>query len=194
MQTRSPIRRMLRPLALVLESLATDRGSQVAEFAVSAPLLFVFVVGIFDFGGAYNIKHKISAAAEEGAITAAGQTTTDLSQSPPPSNQAPLNAVFNYLVNEKVITFGSCTTTGVVPTVSKLSWTYTITGCPDTLVIVINRGNVVSTGGLKVVGTDVNVSYPYHWRFASVIALIAPGATYLGTSQITSDAVAVNQS
>jgi Flp pilus assembly protein TadG len=182
-------------LAPILEKFANDRASQIAEFAVSAPLLLVFVVGIFDFGGAYNVKQKISAAAQEGTITAASQTTTDLSQSPPPSNQAPLNAVFNYLVNEKVIAYGTCTTTGVVPSRTNLSWTYTINGCPDTLVIIINRGSVFSAaGGVKVVSTDVNVSYPYHWRFASVIQLIAPGATYLGTTQITGDAVAANQS
>ena len=195
MQTHLRIWHALGRLDPILQRLGNDRASQIAEFAVSAPLLLVFAVGIFDFGGAYNIKQKINAAAAEGTITAAGQTTTDLSQSPPPSNQAPLNAVFNYLGNEKVITYGSCTTTGVVPTRSNLSWTYTITGCPDTLIITINRGTVFfATGGIDVVGTDVSVSYPYRWHFASVIQLIAPGATYLGTTQITSDAVAANQS
>jgi hypothetical protein len=188
---------VLRSAAPIIEKLANDGASQIAEFAVSAPLLLVFVVGIFDFGGAYNVKQKMSAAAEEGATTAASQTTTDLSQSPPPSNQAPLNAVFNYLANEKVIASGgTCTTTGAVPIRANLTWNYTITGCPDSLLIIINRGNVFSwVGGVvKVVGTDVSVSYPYHWRFSSVIQLIAPGATFLGTTQITADAVAVNQS
>jgi hypothetical protein len=104
--------------------------------------------------------------------------------------------VFNYLANEKVITSGgTCITTGAVPIRANLTWNYTITGCPDSLLIIINRGNVFSAvGGAKVVSTDVSVSYPYHWRFSSVIQLIAPGATYLGTTQITADAVAVNQS
>jgi hypothetical protein len=188
---------VLRSVAPIIEKLANDRASQIAEFAVSAPLLLVFVVGIFDFGGAYNVKQKMSAAAEEGATTAASQTTTDLSQSPPPSNQAPLNAVFNYLVNEKVITSGGTCNTGVVPihALLTLTWNYTITGCPDSLLIIINRGNVFSAlGGAKVVSTDVSLSYPYHWRFSSVIQLIAPGSTFLGTTQITADAVAVNQS
>ena len=41
------------------KSAATDTaGSQIVEFAVALPLLLVVVVGIFDFGNAYNISKK----------------------------------------------------------------------------------------------------------------------------------------
>ncbi len=47
--------------------LADTSGSQLLEFAVALPLLVVFVVGIFDFGGAFNLKQKLNNIAREGA-------------------------------------------------------------------------------------------------------------------------------
>ncbi len=37
-------------------------GVAIAEFAVSLPLLLVIAVGIFDFGGAFNVKQKLDNA------------------------------------------------------------------------------------------------------------------------------------
>ena len=53
-------------------------GSAILEFAIALPLLVVFVVGIYDFGGAFNQKQKIEQAAQEAAIIAAAQPTSDL--------------------------------------------------------------------------------------------------------------------
>ena len=41
------------------------RGSALLEFAITLPLLVVFVVGIYDFSGAFNQKQKIAQAAQE---------------------------------------------------------------------------------------------------------------------------------
>ena len=49
------------------------QGSAILEFAIVLPLLVVFVVGIYDFSGAFNQKQKIEQAAQEGAIIAAAQ-------------------------------------------------------------------------------------------------------------------------
>ncbi len=46
--------------------LADASGSQLLEFAVALPLLVVLVVGIFDFGEAFNVKQKLSNMAREG--------------------------------------------------------------------------------------------------------------------------------
>jgi Flp pilus assembly protein TadG len=43
-----------------LRRLRQREGAEIAEFAVSIPLLAVFVVGIFDFGSAFTVKQKIS--------------------------------------------------------------------------------------------------------------------------------------
>ncbi len=42
--------------------LADIAASQMAEFAVCLPLLIVVVVGIFDFGEAFNVKQKLNGA------------------------------------------------------------------------------------------------------------------------------------
>ncbi len=49
-------------------SLPRPRGSQIAEFAVALPLLLIMVVGIFDFGNAYNIKQKVTNIAREARV------------------------------------------------------------------------------------------------------------------------------
>ena len=51
--------------------LRDEQGSALVEFAITLPLLVVFVVGIYDFSGAFNQKQKIAQAAQQGAITAA---------------------------------------------------------------------------------------------------------------------------
>jgi hypothetical protein len=74
-----------------------------------------------------------------------------------------------------------------------LAWTYTLAGCPDNLVITINRGTVVNSVSPALVGTSVQVQYPYHWRFNSVIQLLIPGASYAATTQVTESATVHNQ-
>jgi len=200
MRLESPMRKVLNPLKPVLSFLACERASQIAEFAVSVPLLVVFVVGIFDFSGAFNLKQKLAGAAQEGALSAGSQTLSDLDQSNPASVRAVVGVVFNYLTNAKVLAnanMGSCKVAGASPsshTPSSLIWQYTISNCPDSLVVTVDRGKVFdATGGLKVVGSRVVVTYPYRWRFNSVIQLLIPTATYSAITQVTTDSVAPNQ-
>jgi Flp pilus assembly protein TadG len=165
------------------------------EFAISLPLLVVFVVGIFDFSGAFNQKQKIEQAAQEGAIIAGSQPMSDIQSiaaSSPASLQAVSTAVFNSLVGSGVLANGACVPPGTTPGPTGLTWIYTISGCPDTLTITINRGSVSGTGPL-LVGTVVTVSYPYHWRFNSVIQLLIPGASYTAITQLTESAMVHNQ-
>src|ERR1700719_5162280 len=78
-----------------------DRGSAILEFAISLPLLVVFVVGIYDFSGAFNQKQKIEQAAQEGAIIAGAQPTSDIepiANSNPNSLQPIVTAVVNSLI------------------------------------------------------------------------------------------------
>ena len=64
-------------------------GAAILEFAVALPLLVVFTVGIYDFGGAFNQKQKIEQAAQEGAIVAGAQPTTDLFSDGTPNTNPP---------------------------------------------------------------------------------------------------------
>lgn len=52
-------------------------ASQMVEFVVCLPLLIVVVVGIFDFGEAFNVKQKLNGAAREGARFASTLPTND---------------------------------------------------------------------------------------------------------------------
>ena len=175
--------------------LRDEQGSALVEFAITLPLLVVFVVGIYDFSGAFNQKQKIAQAAQEGAIIAGAQPMSDIANgNPNPDSLQPVvTAVFNSLVGSGVLPNGTCNPPGATPGPTPLAWTYTISGCPDSLVIVINRGWASTVGPPVGVGTSVTVTYPYHFRFNSVIQLLVPGATYAATTQLTEIATVHNE-
>jgi Flp pilus assembly protein TadG len=177
-------------------------GSQIVEFAVSLPLLLVMVVGIIDFGNAFNLKQKLTNVTREAARVGAGQTTSDLTNGPPPSIVALRDVVSNYMQNAKINDCG-LGSAAATPAGASTPWKWTFTSaCPQggNLVLSVNRGNVftssVTTGGnpMKVIATEVTISYPYTWQFNRVIKLVAPSATYPGSSLITTDAVVANES
>lgn len=200
MQQRSLIRRITKHLQSLI-SLWANEGSQIAEFAISAPLLVVLAVAIFDFSGAFTLKEKVLSAAQQGSALAANQATRDLENANPDSVLAVRDSVFNYLANENILAKanqGTCAPSGAVVSHSALVWTYTFSGCgnviSDALVITIDRGNIVASGADNISNSHVTISFPYHWKFDRVIGLIAPGANYAPTTQITADAIQSNQS
>src|SRR6202163_136758 len=90
------------------------QGSALLEFAIVLPLLMVFVVGIFDFSGAFNQKQKIEQAAQEGAIIAGAQPMSDIEtvNKNPDSLQPVVTAVFNSLAASGVLPKGTCNPPG----------------------------------------------------------------------------------
>jgi len=176
-----------------------SRGAALLEFAVALPLLVVFVVGIYDFSGAFNQKQKIEQAAQEGAIVAGSQPTSDIqtSNGNPDSLQAVVAAVFASLADSSVLpnaNQSTCVPPGTVSAPTGLTWTYTISGCSSiagNLVIVINRAAM--SGTPPAVCSKVTVSYPYNWKFNSVIQLLVRGATYAAQTNITEAATVHNQ-
>jgi Flp pilus assembly protein TadG len=200
--------------------LADEDGAALLEFAIVLPLLVVFVVGIFDFSGAFNQKQKIAQAAQEGAIVAAAQPMTDIqtTNGNPDSLQPVVTAIFNSLAGSGVLpnaNAGACKqppSPGWVPTNQNvLAWTYSVSGCSgnpssttagcfgdttDKLFILINRGWLTTTASsppVTVVGTSVTVSYDYDWRFNSAIQLLFPGAGYSARTCLTETASVHNQ-
>jgi hypothetical protein len=184
----------------------TEGGAEIAEFAVSIPLLAVFVVGIFDFGSAFTVKQKISNVALQGARVAANQPSNDLSATgtcgaPPPSVCAVRDVVASTLAASKLNDCGLAGATGAV-TGTALAWTFTPnTGCSGTLTLTIERGyhynaNLPSppfqTAVYTVEASRVTVQYPYRWQFSRVIPVLVRGAQYPSTSAITSVAVMQN--
>jgi Flp pilus assembly protein TadG len=193
--SRLPLFRDRKSAGFAILSLAFDeRGSALLEFALVLPLLAVFVVGIFDFSGAFNQKQKIAQAAQEGAVLAAAQPMSDIqtTNGNPDSLQPVVTAILNSLVGSGVIT-GTCSAPLAAHSGVSLTWIYSMSNCPDNLSIAINRGSVPSVGPPAAVCTSVTVTYPYHWRFNGVIQLLLPGANYAATTQVTESATVHNQ-
>jgi Flp pilus assembly protein TadG len=191
---------MRRDGAVARRVRAGDCGSQIVEFALSAPLLVLFVVGIFDFSGALALKHKLANAAREGARVAAADPANDLANATlvPVSVSDAYQVIDNYLLSEKV---NDCGLQGTSPTGAALTWTSpTLTGCQNNtgLVLTINRGCVQTQGvalsqgtvPMGLVGTCVTVVYPYVWQFTSAAGLFS---SFIGPTNITTTAVAFNQ-
>jgi Flp pilus assembly protein TadG len=184
------------PVKFVAHHLSRLRGADAAaliEFAVALPLLVVLVVGIFDFGGAFNLKQELNNAVREGARFGASQPTSDLGLAQPPSVNAVRFLVDSYLQTAKINDCGLSTATWALS--GPLSWQFSASGNGCSMTLTVSRGIVESeTVGVSTVNllcTTVHISYPYQWHFNSVIQLLVPGANYTFTN-IQSDATAVN--
>jgi Flp pilus assembly protein TadG len=185
--------------------LGCESGTQIVELAATLPLLVVLVVGIFDFGTAFNLKQKLSNTAREAARFGSSQPTNDLplgGGGAPASVVAVRDLVASSLTAAKVNDCGL--TTAAAPSSNAAAprqWTYTTgTGCPGNLVLTIDRGdgsfqatNTGASGPIYVISTHVTISYPYQWEFNRVIKLLVSGsAAAQGPSQISVDATVPN--
>ncbi len=191
----------LKPLRMRLhsgKSLRSSAGAQLVEFALALPLLLVLVVGILDFGQAFNLKQKLNNAAREGARFAIEEPCADCSQAAPSTTQAIENSIVNYLTNAGVNVCGLTGTTA--PTTGPqafASWTFTSpSACPGTtanFTIEIDRGNTfLDSNGATVTSSQVIINSPYAWTFNRIIALLVPSATYQAVTTISSDATMQN--
>jgi Flp pilus assembly protein TadG len=191
----------VRVLTALKRIYGDDRASQIAEFAVSLPLLVLFVVGIFDFSSAVTLKQKLTNAAREGARVAAADPANDLVGTT--TGLAPISVMDAwqvadaYLVSEKI---NDCGLSLQRPSPNGvLIWTSTASGCPGgvsaALVLTINRGCVTTqTAGSTptyVVNTCVTIRYPYTWQFGGVSGLF--GGSFTLPVGITTTAVAFNE-
>ena len=195
---------MIRHFSSLLSSSSDTRASQIVEFAVALPLLVVFVVGIYDFGNAFNLKHKVTNAALMGARFASTQPTTDLTDplAGIRSVETIAQIVAGNLTSAKLSDCGlSITNANYVNNSAPRTWIYTETTlpCAGTLTLTVERGYTFKLpasptypGAMTVEATRITLSYPYKWQFNRVIQFLVPGATFQGSSQITAVAVMQN--
>jgi Flp pilus assembly protein TadG len=182
-------------------------GAQLVEFAVTLPLLVVFVVGIFDFSSAFTLKQKLTNIARDAARAAAADPANDLQSlsptSAPMSVKDAFQVVDSYLLANNI---GDCGIT-LSNSPSGLTWTSTasINGC--SLTLIINRGyyfpatgaslpsvsctSQSSGGQTAIIGTCVSIQYAYPWRFGHVASLLGRTATLPST--ISATGVAMNE-
>jgi Flp pilus assembly protein TadG len=183
-------------------ALADTRATQIAEFAVALPLLLVMVVGIFDFGNAFNLKQKLTNGAREAAQLGASQPTSDLTNPTPASVLAIRDLVSNSLLSSRMNDCGlGSAAANAAGGATPWKWSFTSScGAAGNLVLTVDRGYVftssVTAGGtaVKMISTNVTLLYPYKWQFDRVIRLLAPTYIYPGTTQITVSSVIENQS
>ncbi len=195
----TPLLRSFRTLA------AGTQASSLAEFAISLPLLMVLVVGIFDFGAAFNTKQELNNAMREGARFGASLPPNDLSNATAwPTIDAIRYLVDSYLVASRIDDCGLGTPLTPNHPAGTSQWVYT-TPCfgSTNLTLTINRGfptcNLLMASygtppltNAYIPCTQVSIQYPYQWHFNSVITLIVPGASYGPFITIQTDATATN--
>lgn len=183
-----------------------DHAAQIVEFALSVPLLVLFVIGIFDFSSAITLKQKLANAAREGARVAAADPATDLSSTYPVSVADAFDVVDAYLKSENIADCGI-----IHPTPSgTLTWSSNgQTKCPMFgFTLTINRGyyfpmtgsssapancatTALTTGQTAVIATCVSIQYAYKWQFTSISSFF--GNKVLGPSVINTSAIAFNE-
>ncbi len=104
------------------ERLRDERGASVVEFAFIVPLLIVLVLGIAEFGRAFQISGTLSAAAREGVRVMA------LQNDPAAARAAVRNAATSLdpaiTDNQIVISPASCPTSNGGSTSVRLTITY----------------------------------------------------------------------
>jgi hypothetical protein len=187
--------------------LKSERGAQLAEFAIALPLLVVFVVGIFDFSSALTLKQRLTNMARDAARAAAGGPSTDVQA----STAAPVSVMDVYYMVDNYLLANNLSDCGITPspTGSGLTWTFTGTGggCPTLgLTVIVNRGYYYPiTGGTPsancqaqnpgaqtaIISTCVSIQYAYPWRFGQAASLL--GFSTMLPTQISAVGVSANE-
>lgn len=193
-------------------NLRKDGGAQMVEFALALPLLVVFVVGIFDFSGAFTLKQKLTNIARDAARVAAADPANDV---PSSSTTLPTSVADAYQVVANYFTANNLNNCGMTASTESYTapttWTFSSSGsgCPGTgLTITINRGYYFpeSSGNsapsvscqpqavgsqTAIIATCVSIQYAYPWRFGNVVGLL--GSSVALPSVISATAVAMNE-
>jgi Flp pilus assembly protein TadG len=176
-RARSLTGRLLSALSLVR---ATD-GAELIELGLALPLLLILVIGIIDFGKAYNTKHVMENASREAARII---SSTPLSDSSCPSGwsmsspgsgtpctlQAAANTVANYMTNEG-LSAAACLRTSTPTYSTPMTWTYKC----NNVTLVIDKAYQYPVYGSTgtFFGTDVKLSYPYTFMFGRIVGLLS---------------------
>jgi Flp pilus assembly protein TadG len=151
-------------------------AAEIAEAAFVLPLLFMFILGIFQFGRVFLVYSTMQRAAEEGARAAAGFSCATCGVAPLTAAQVATNIVGPILQNAHVdatllavpTTPARNSCTGVPVTCDLLGTGATPKICVQRNVVLnLNAGNV-ATSGSPVCGTAVSMVYPYNFTLPSV--------------------------
>jgi Flp pilus assembly protein TadG len=188
-----------------------EGASQLVEFAVALPLLAVFVVGIFDFSGAYTLKQKLTNIARDTARAAAADPASDLTNALPASVSDAFQVADGYIqaarINDCGLTLGNvatgsaaatwifsasgngCTGTGIVLTINRLYYFPAVSSSAQTTTDCTKPQS--SGGQTAMIATCVSIQYTYPWRFGTVASFI--GSKTVLPNPIAATAVVLNE-
>jgi Flp pilus assembly protein TadG len=205
------LRNRTRRLARLLSH--DDRAAQLVEFAVALPLLMVFVVGIFDFSGAFTLKQKLTNTARDAARAAASEPATDIaspgSDPIPASVDDAIQLIKGYLATNNLNDCGLSSSSYVNGPGPIWTFTASVASPPCAITVIVNRGYFFPVGGaaqtapancrpasasatqIEVVSTCVSIQYSYQWRFGRVASLL--GASTALPTNLTAISVAMNE-
>ena len=152
-------------------------AAEVAEAAFVLPLMFVFLIGIFQFARVYMVYSTLQRAAQEGAHAAAGFDCATCGNTQISANviaSTYVHPVFqlshvddtNLVAPTPATVLNSCTG-GVPVTCSGTSATPKICLRRDVVLNVVSGGGG-PTSGTPVCGTALSLSYPYGFSLPSV--------------------------
>lgn len=157
-------------------------AAEIAEAAFVLPLLFMFILGIFQFGRVYLVYSTLQRAAQEGARAAAGSSCATCPLASPattnalPADQVATQVIAPILRNAHVdatqLTLpatpsrNSCTGTAVACDLAGTGATPKI--CVQRNVILNLTSGNVATSGTPVCGTAVSMVYPFNFSVPSV--------------------------
>ncbi len=172
-----------------------DHAAQLVEFAVSLPLLVVFVVGIFDFSNAFTLKQKLTNIARDAARIAAADPASDLASPPavnavtnpngiPASISDAIQAVENDLATPNNVNncgLGVGAATIFISGGPNLIWTATASTStpPCSLTVTINRAYYYPANTTNVVAnTNCTSTAPPTGQLAVVATCVSIAYTY----------------
>lgn len=182
-----------------------NQGAQIAELAVSLPLLALLFVATYDVGQAFNVKQKLVAATREAARFAANQSTSDLTNSASGNCNAPASIcavrdlIDSYLLAADLNDCGLGSTNAKATTTWQFEFDASSSSCGtgNKFIVIVNRQFTYSTTSTSSAGnvtvtveaTQVTMSYPYQWQFNRMIQILG---TNLAVSPIPTSAVMQN--
>ena len=160
-------------------------AAEIAEAAFVLPLMFVFLIGIFQFARVYMVYSTMQRAAQEGAHAAAGSSCATCPTTPNP-HQIPAKVVASSYVHPvfQIAHVDDVPLIGTPPAIALKSCVDGITvvdcdtaGTSANPQICLRRNvilNVVAgtgggpTSGTPVCGTALSLTYPYGFTLPSV--------------------------
>ncbi len=190
---RPPIR--LRPK--LLGTRRGSRGQSAVEFALVAPLLFLLIFGIVDFGRAMFYQNEVTNATREGARiailasnpcnTVYGDPSGNCSDSLTPAGPSVCSAIED---SATLISNWSCSEDGVLPASPKPGWAYVEVdqasspgaSCPGAV------GGTAASTPRSTGSLLITVTIRYYFRpITPIVGALFPSNFYLSSSVCARD-------